>query len=153
MEDLRDGLALPGMAILQFAFEPTTDGFGQGQYLPHNHQRRLVVYTGTHDNDTVAGWWAGLEEPIRDHVRRYLDIDGSEVHWDLIRAALASVADTALFPIQDALGLGTEACMNRPGTMHGNWVWRLGRDALTPALAARLRELSGLYGRLPYSQD
>ena len=77
VEALRDGLELPGMAILQFAFEPTTHGFGQNQYLPHNHRRRLVVYTGTHDNETVAGWWAGLEEPIRDHVRQYL-----EYGWD-----------------------------------------------------------------------
>jgi 4-alpha-glucanotransferase len=151
VEALRDRLALPGMAILQFAFEPTTEGFGQGSYLPHNHRRRLVVYTGTHDNETVAGWWAGLEEPIRDHVRRYLNTDGAEVHWDLIRAALASVADMALFPLQDALGLGTQACMNRPGTMQGNWVWRLQEDALTPALAERLRELASLYGRFPHT--
>jgi 4-alpha-glucanotransferase len=150
VEALRDGLELPGMAILQFAFEPTTHAFGQGSYLPHNHRRRLVVYTGTHDNETVAGWWAGLEEPIRDHVRRYLNTDGAEVHWDLIRAALASVADMALFPLQDALGLGTQACMNRPGTMQGNWVWRLQEDALTQALAARLRELASLYGRFPH---
>jgi len=150
VEALRDGLELPGMAILQFAFEPTTQGFGQGSYLPHNHRRRLVVYTGTHDNETVAGWWAGLDEPIRDHVRRYLNTDGAEVHWDLIRAALASVADMALFPLQDALGLGADACMNHPGTMRGNWVWRLGGDALTPALAERLRELASLYGRLPH---
>jgi len=151
VEALRDRLALPGMAILQFAFEPTTEGFGQGSYLPHNHRRRLVVYTGTHDNETVAGWWAGLEEPIRDHVRRYLNTDGAEVHWDLIRAALTSVADMALFPLQDALGLGTQACMNRPGTMQGNWVWRLQEDALTPALAERLRELASLYGRFPHT--
>jgi len=151
VEALRDGLELPGMAILQFAFEPTTHGFGQGAYLPHNHRRRLVVYTGTHDNETVAGWWAGLEEPIRDHVCRYLNTDGTEVHWDLIRAALASVADMALFPLQDALGLGADACMNHPGTMQGNWVWRLGGDALTPALAERLRELASLYGRFPHT--
>jgi 4-alpha-glucanotransferase len=138
------------MAILQFAIEPTTHGFGQNQYLPHNHRRRLVVYTGTHDNETVAGWWGGLDEPIRDHVRQYLNTDGAEVHWDLIRAALASVADMALFPLQDALGLGTQACMNRPGTMQGNWVWRLQEDALTQALAARLRELASLYGRFPH---
>ena len=133
VEDLRDGLKLPGMAILQFAFEPTTNGFGQNAYLPHNHRRRLVVYTGTHDNETIAGWWAGLEEPIRDHVRRYLDSDGTEVHWDLIRAALSSVADAALFPLQDLLGLGSEACMNRPGTMQGNWTWRLTRGCADPS--------------------
>jgi 4-alpha-glucanotransferase len=150
VEALRDDLELPGMAILQFAFESTADGFGRSQYLPHNHQRRLVVYTGTHDNNTVPGWWAAAEESVRDHVRRYLDTDGTEVHWDLIRAALASVADTALFPLQDALGLGADACMNRPGTMEGNWTWRLREGGLTAELAARLRELSDLYGRLPH---
>jgi 4-alpha-glucanotransferase len=138
------------MAILQFAFESTAGGFGRSQYLPHNHRRRLVVYTGTHDNNTVCGWWAAAGEPLRDHVRRYLNTDGAEVHWDFIRAALSSVAEAAVFPLQDALGLGAEACMNRPGTTEGNWTWRLAEDALTPDLAARLRDLSDLYGRLPY---
>jgi len=150
VEDLRDDLALPGMAILQFAFESTAGGFGRSPYLPHNHRRRLVVYTGTHDNNTVCGWWAAAGEPLRDHVRRYLNTDGAEVHWDFIRAALSSVAEAAVFPLQDALGLGAEACMNRPGTTEGNWTWRLAEDALTPDLAARLRDLSDLYGRLPY---
>ena len=150
VEDLRDDLALPGMAILQFAFESTAGGFGRSPYLPHNHRRRLVVYTGTHDNNTVCGWWAAAGEPLRDHVRRYLNTDGAEVHWDFIRAALSSVAEAAVFPLQDALGLGAEACMNRPGTTEGNWTWRLAEDALTPDLAARLGDLSDLYGRLPY---
>ena len=147
VEALRDDLELPGMAILQFAFESTVGGFGRSQYLPHNHRRRLLVYTGTHDNDTVLGWWAGAEEPLRDHVRRYLNTDGSEVHWDFIRAALASVAEGALFPLQDALGLGTEACMNRPGTSDGNWTWRFAADDLKPEISARLLELTELYGR------
>ena len=150
VEDLRDDLELPGMAILQFAFESTTGGFGRSQYLPHNHRRRLVVYTGTHDNNTVRGWWDATDEPVRDHVRRYLNTDGSEIHWDFIRAALSSVAQAAVFPLQDALGLGAEACMNRPGTTEGNWTWRLADDAFTPVLAGRLRELSELYGRLPF---
>ncbi len=153
VEALRDDLELPGMAILQFAFESTEGGFGNNQYLPHNHRRNLVVYTGTHDNNTVLGWWAGAEEPLRDHVQRYLNTDGAEVHWDLIRAALASVADAALFPLQDALGLGAEGCMNRPGTTQGNWNWRLASAGLTPDLAARLRELCGLYGRLSHPAD
>ena len=150
VEELRDTLGLPGMAILQFAFESTSKGFGRSQYLPHNHRRRLAVYTGTHDNNTVLGWWEAAEEPLRDHVRRYLDTDGAEVHWDFIRAALASVANAALFPLQDALGLGAEGCMNRPGTPDGNWTWRLVDGTITEGLAARLRELSDLYGRLPY---
>jgi len=151
VEDLRDDLELPGMAILQFAFESTAGGFGRSQYLPHNHRRRLVVYTGTHDNNTVRGWWDAAEESVRDHARRYLNTDGAEIHWDFIRAALASVAQVAVFPLQDALGLGAEACMNRPGTTDGNWTWRLAEEGLTPALAARLRELSDLYGRLPFT--
>jgi 4-alpha-glucanotransferase len=150
VESLRDGLGLPGMAILQFAFQSTAGGFGRSPYLPHNHRKRLVVYTGTHDNNTVPGWWAAADEPLRDHVRRYLDTDGTEVHWDFIRAALSSVADCALFPLQDALGLGADACMNRPGTADGNWTWRLPEAGLTSDLAARLRELSDLYGRLPH---
>jgi 4-alpha-glucanotransferase len=143
-------LDLPGMAVLQFAFESTVGGFGRSQYLPHNHRRRLVVYTGTHDNNTVGGWWAAAEEPLRDHVRRYLNTDGGEVHWDFVRAALSSVAEAALFPIQDLLGLGADACMNRPGTSEGNWTWRLAEGSLTAGLAERLQALSDLYERLPY---
>jgi 4-alpha-glucanotransferase len=150
VEELRDELDLPGMAILQFAFESTVGGFGRSQYLPHNHRRRLVVYTGTHDNNTVGGWWAAAEEPLRDHVRRYLNTDGGEVHWDFVRAALSSVAEAALFPIQDLLGLGADACMNRPGTSEGNWTWRLAEGSLTAGLAERLQALSDLYERLPY---
>jgi 4-alpha-glucanotransferase len=132
VETLRQRLGLPGMAILQFAFgsDPQAPSFR-----PHNHSRDLVVYTGTHDNDTTVGWWTSAighstRSPIeveteREHARRYLCLDGREVHWEFIRAALASVADTAIVPAQDLLGLGSEARMNRPGTDTGNWRWRL----------------------------
>jgi len=150
VEALRDGLELPGMAILQFAFEDTSECFGHCQFLPHNHRPRQVVYTGTHDNNTIGGWWSEQAEPIRSLVCRYFDIDGSEPHWAFIRAALASVASLALFPMQDLMGAGAAATMNRPGTVQGNWVWRFREEELDPAAADRLRDLSRLFCRRPY---
>jgi 4-alpha-glucanotransferase len=155
VEALRRRLGFPGMSILQFAFgkDPQAPTF-----LPHNYERNLVAYTGTHDNDTVLGWWSGegagdstrtpddvREE--RDHARRYLATNGSEMNWVFIRTVLASVAETALFPLQDALGLGSEARMNRPSIPSGNWRWRLQESQLTPAIADRLADLAALYGR------
>jgi 4-alpha-glucanotransferase len=150
VEALRDRLGLPGMAILQFGFEDTEGGFGRSAFLPHNHRRSLAVYTGTHDNNTLMGWWALRDPSTRHHALLYLNSDGTEVHWDFIRAALGSVAALALFPLQDVLGLGAEACMNRPGTSEGNWLWRYREEMLTDAASERLRVLSRLYGRLPY---
>ena len=127
-------------------------------FRPHNYPRNRVVYTGTHDNDTTVGWWSAdvghstrsMEEIEQEHayVRRYLGIDGREVHWDFIRAVLASVADTAIVPVQDLLGLGSEARMNRPGTSSGNWSWRLRPGQLTPAILRRLAEMSATYDRV-----
>jgi 4-alpha-glucanotransferase len=153
VEALRHRYALPGMAILQFAFgtDPQAPSFR-----PHNLERNLAVYTGTHDNDTTAGWWSGnaghstrsIEdvEREREFARRYLRI-GNEVHWDLIRAAWASVADTAIAPAQDLLGLGNDARMNQPGEASGNWRWRLLPDQLTPAIAERLASLTRTFER------
>jgi len=141
---LRRELGFPGMKVLQFAF----GGGADNPYLPHNHEQDSAVYTGTHDNDTTAGWYATLDERTRDHVRRYLAVDGHDIAWDFIRAALASVARIAVIPVQDVLALGSEARMNYPGRPHGNWSWRLRPGQLTPAHAARLRALSELYGRL-----
>jgi 4-alpha-glucanotransferase len=149
--ELRDRLGLPGMAILQFAFEPPDGGFGVSEYLPHNHRRNLVVYTGTHDNDTVLGWWAKKPELTRSWVRAYLGTDGSEINRDFIRCALASVARYAIFPLQDLLGLGSEASMNRPGRANGNWTWRFRTTQLESALASELKGLTELYGRAPFS--
>ena len=155
VEALRRSLGLPGMAILQFAFgrDPQADGFK-----PHNYERDRVAYTGTHDNDTALGWWrsgagagstrtAAEVEAERAHARAYLATDGREMNWVLLRAVQASVARLAIAPLQDVLGLGSEARMNRPSTASGNWRWRFGEGALTPALAGRLRELAALYGR------
>ncbi len=146
---LREELGLPGMAVLQFAFDADEDGYGQSLYLPHNLHRDLAVYTGTHDNDTTRGWWQSAGEQQRHLLRRYLATDGTTIHWDLIRTALASVADMALFPLQDILGLGSEACLNRPGQASGNWTWRCAPGVMTPKLAAHLADLTRLYGRRP----
>jgi 4-alpha-glucanotransferase len=155
VEALRRRFGLPGMAILQFAFgkDPQAPSFR-----PHAWTRDLVAYTGTHDNDTVLGWWASdgagdstrtPEDVVREKglARRYLATDGREMNWVMIRALLASVADTAVVPLQDVLGLGSEARMNRPSTAAGNWRWRFRSTDLTPQLAARLGELAALYGR------
>jgi 4-alpha-glucanotransferase len=151
---LRDGLGLPGMAILQFAFG--TDG-GPSTFLPHNWSRDLVAYTGTHDNDTTVGWWAANAEGTtqtpeaaqreREFARRYLNTDGQEIHWDFIRAALASVADTVIVPLQDVLGLGSAARMNLPGRPEGNWRWRFSSADLTPEIRSRLAEMTHTYVR------
>jgi 4-alpha-glucanotransferase len=139
---LRDGLAFPGMRVLQFAFGGESDN----AYLPHNHNKRSVVYTGTHDNDTTIGWWNAADERLRDHVRRYYGIDGHDIAWSLIRSAIASVAETAIVPLQDLLKLGGDARMNTPSAPTGNWGWRMQSDA--PAdVADRFRGLLALYGR------
>ncbi|GAB4210590.1 MAG: 4-alpha-glucanotransferase [Roseiflexaceae bacterium] len=143
--ELRDGLALPGMKVLQFAFGGSSDD----PYLPHNYLPRCVVYTGTHDNDTTRGWWQTLPEHERMRVQMYLGRDGSDISWDLIRLALMSVADTAIIPLQDVLDLGSEARMNTPGLPAGNWSWRFQPEALNHHLVERLRTLTALYARTP----
>ncbi len=140
---LRRKFAYPGMRILQFAFE----GGSGNAYLPHNHDVDAVVYTGTHDNDTTQGWWASLSEDQQHRVRDYLAVDGREIHWDLIRAACASVADTAVHPMQDVLGLGGEHRMNLPGQGEGYWQWRFAWSQVRPEHAQRLAHLARLYRR------
>lgn len=142
VEELRAGLGLPGMKVLQFAFSGPDNAF-----LPHNYgHENWVAYTGTHDNDTTAGWWRSASPEERAFARRYLGREHVTVE-DLVRAVLASVAARAVVPMQDVLGLGTEARLNTPGTAEGNWGWRLEETALTPELAAGIRELTELYGR------
>jgi 4-alpha-glucanotransferase len=143
VDALRTTLGYPGMRILQFAFGDGSDH----AYLPHNYEPNTVVYTGTHDNDTALGWWRSADEHCRHHVREYLGTDGREVHWDLIRAACASVADTAIYPMQDVMGLPTEQRMNQPGQAEGNWSWRFQWADVAPDAADRLRHLCGLYSR------
>jgi 4-alpha-glucanotransferase len=142
---LKESLAFPGMKVLQFAF----DGKADNPYLPHNYAPEYLVYTGTHDNDTTAGWYQSLPELDKDAVRRYLSTDGSDIAWDLIREALASVARVAILPVQDLLSLGNNARFNFPGKAEGNWGWRLQPGALDDELAARLRDLTVYYNRQP----
>ena len=155
VEALRAKFGYPGMSILQFAFG--ADG-SANDFQPHTYPRDRVVYTGTHDNDTTVGWWnsqPGADstrtvEMIRqekDFACRYLGSDGSEIHWTMMRAALASVADTALIPMQDLLGLGGEARMNLPGRQAGNWGFRFSWDQVTPDITRRIRALVDLYQR------
>ena len=146
---LRDRLGYPGMKVLQFAFADDATN----PYLPHNHVQECVVYTGTHDNDTTFGWYQSASDREKHHVRCYLGISGDDVAWDFIRCALASVADTAIVPLQDVLSLGSEARMNFPGSAEHNWAWRYREDQLRPEHAERLREQTGLYGRLPEHGD
>ena len=162
---LRCALGLPGMRIVQFAFgdDPQVDLFK-----PHNHERASVVYTGTHDNDTVVGWFGdpgdgkassrtkAQTEAERRRALAYLGIEGAasgsgeaarEIHWHMIRLAMSSVASTAIIPVQDVLGLGSEARMNSPGSAGGNWRWRLRAGAIDERIEQRLLEVTQTYGR------
>jgi 4-alpha-glucanotransferase len=154
VESLRDDFGLPGMRILQFGFSSDTKNID----LPHNYHRNVVVYTGTHDNDTAVGWFTSVAgagstrdaeqiEREREFCLKYLDTDGEEINWDFVRAVLASVANTAIVPLQDVLGLGTAARMNLPNSTEGNWSWRLKTETLTDEVAERLKALTELYGR------
>jgi 4-alpha-glucanotransferase len=140
---LRRALGLPGMAVLQFAFDSGPDNL----HLPANHERNQVVYTGTHDNDTAVGWFQGLDPELRARVLAFTGTDGRAIHRDLMELACASVADTALVPLQDVLGLGAEARMNQPGRPHGNWSWRAREAHLGDAVAADLLEAARRHGR------
>ncbi len=156
VERLRHLFDLPGMSLLQFAFGNDPQG---PSFRPHNYSRDLVAYTGTHDNDTTVGWWnsSGALDSIRtaedvrkEHAfaRAYLGFnDDSEINWVLIRTVMASVADVAIIPLQDVLGLGSDARMNLPGRISGNWRWRYQREELHKELSARLRSLVTLYDR------
>ncbi len=143
VEALRDQFQLPGMRILHFAFG---DG-PQNRFLPHNYEPNTLVYTGTHDNNTSVGWYQTTSENEKDHVRRYLGRDGSDIAWDLIRLAWSSVANYAVTPLQDLLSLGSDSRMNMPGRPEGNWSWRFRSEVITDPLLDRLGELTALYGR------
>jgi 4-alpha-glucanotransferase len=160
VEKLRDDFGFPGMRILQFAFSSDTKNID----LPHNYHQNVVVYTGTHDNDTTVGWFDSVAgegstrtaeqiECERSFCMKYLRTDGQRIHWDFIHAVLASVANTAIVPLQDVLGLGSEARMNLPNSTSGNWRWRFNEKDLTNELASELRELTSLYGRMPAAAE
>ena len=143
---LRD-TGFPGMKVLEFAFDAGEDS----DYLPHKYGTNCVVYTGTHDNDTAEGWYASLDKHDRNFVREYIGAGYTpegELHWDLIRAALGSVADLAVIPVQDYLGFDTSARINEPSTLGKNWRWRMSREDLNEDTVKRCRRLAGIYGRL-----
>ena len=142
---LRERLQIPGMAVLQFGFGDE----GAHMYLPHRAVGK-VIYTGTHDNDTTAGWFrSGASDHERRNAECYLGRSEDGIHWAFIRAALNSVADLALIPLQDVLGLGSEARMNTPSLDGGNWKWRFTLEQLTPELTAKLAQLAAITDRLP----
>ncbi|MEJ7847239.1 MAG: 4-alpha-glucanotransferase [Pyrinomonadaceae bacterium] len=149
VERLRDDFGLPGMRILQFAF----GGDSNNLHMPHNFIQNAVVYSGTHDSDTVVGWYKARarkrnnQSGEADYCRRYLQSNGKEIHWDFIRAALSSVADIAIVPMQDVLGLDNSARMNLPGTTDNNWTWRVREDDFSEDIARRLREMTQLFNR------
>ena len=142
VDELRRRHRLPGMRVLQFGF----DGSPLNPHLPHNFERETVAYTGTHDNDTTCGWFESLDAGARRHVQEYLG-SAEEMPWSLIRGAHASVAELAIVPMQDVLGLDGGHRMNRPGTSRGNWSWRFTWDLLTDDAAKKLRRITELYGR------
>lgn len=149
---VRDQFGLPGMKIMQFAWSTASEDplipEPGNTFLPHRHERNMVVYTGTHDNDTSVGWWHNSSKPNeRRCMQHYLATDGNLANWDLIRAAFMSVANTAIFPAQDLLSLGSDARMNYPGNPNGNWSWRLSHGQLTQDLARQVREMTLLYDR------
>ena len=145
VERLRTDAGLPGMKVLQFAF----DGSPDNPHLPAQHEELSVVYTGTHDNDTTVGWWTSLEEPTREQVRRQL-LDASEpMPWALVRLALSSTARLAVVPAQDLLALGSESRMNTPGTATGNWSWQAPAGVFEERLAGPLRSMLADANRLP----
>ncbi|HEY4723240.1 MAG TPA: 4-alpha-glucanotransferase, partial [Anaerolineae bacterium] len=140
--ELRDRFNLPGMRILQFAFTGPDNPF-----LPHHYVRNCVVYTGTHDNDTIRGWYATAPKEEKAFCRKYLHSSAHDLPHDMIRAVWASVANIAIATLQDILGLGTEARMNYPGKPAGNWGWRMSAEVLSDDLRDQLLELNTLYER------
>jgi 4-alpha-glucanotransferase len=147
VEALRDRFDFPGMRVLQFAFgsDPANP------FLPFNYNRNCVVYTGTHDNNTTVGWFENdLSDYERNNVLNYLGgVSHDGIQWDLIRLALSSIANVAIIPMQDILGLGKDARMNRPGALGGNWQWRYTDEQLNKEMRDRLATLTWLYGRSP----
>lgn len=148
VEHLRDQFEFPGMRILQFAF----GGDPANAYLPHHYIQNCVVYPGTHDNDTAIGWWHQASDAEKQHVADYLGYGSPDqieaINWEFIRLSLASVADLAVLPLQDVLGLDGRARMNDPRYNDGQWRWRFTDPALlSPELSERLRKLTQMYSR------
>ncbi len=142
VRQLRDQFRLPGMKILQFAFEDNDSA-----YLPYNQPVNCICYTGTHDNDTTVGWYNTANEQAKDKVRRYMNTDASSIHWDFIRTCYGTPARIAIVPIQDIFGQGSECRMNIPGVAKGNWSYRAKKELFTDEIAEHLRSLTELFGR------
>jgi 4-alpha-glucanotransferase len=139
---------IPGMMVLLFAFG---EGMPKNPYIPHNHQKNRVIYTGTHDNNTTRGWFENeASSDEKQRLFKYLgrEVTADQISWELVRMAMMSVADTAIVPMQDLLSLGEEARMNRPSTLEGNYQWRMLLEQLSPELAGRLREMTETYWRI-----
>ncbi len=151
VEALRTHFGFPGMRVLQFAFDAKEAGSlnPTNSFLPHNHSFRSVVYTGTHDNDTTKGWYRERSSEERDLIRRYLARPDHDIVWDFIRMAMASAACYAIVPLQDVFNLDSDARMNRPAILGGNWAWRYRAEALNEWSSTRLKEMVDLYGRDP----
>ncbi|MBC7810390.1 MAG: 4-alpha-glucanotransferase, partial [Burkholderiales bacterium] len=155
VEELRDGFGLPGMKILQFAFDTPC---GENPFLPHHYIPNCVVYTGTHDNNTTVGWWRSGEadEYSRQCMCGYLNRNEKSIvepHWELIRLGMMSVAHTFIIPMQDILGYGADTRMNTPGRSAGNWSWRFEAKELDNPIRERLAGLTQLYSRAPEEED
>lgn len=146
--NLRKSIGAPGMAVLQFGFGSNADN----PHLPHNHENNQVVYTGTHDNDTIHGWWESLPIEEKSNVLKYLSVpDEEDISWALIQAALSSVAQTTIIPMQDILALGSSSRMNIPATQFGNWSWRISNSQNFEQMeneSTKLRDMLLMYGRL-----
>ena len=137
----------PGMKVLEFAFDTRDTGYG---YLPHCYTRNCIVYTGTHDNETINGWFETAPEEDTANAIRYLRLTKEEgYHWGMMRSAWASVSDTAIMQMQDLLGLGHEARINTPSTLSDNWTWRCKPEDISDELAKQLYEEMKIYERLP----
>jgi len=145
VEDLRDQFNFPGMKILQFAF----DSDSTNSFLPHNYSQNCVTYTGTHDNDTTIGWYNSAPEVEQHRAREYTKSDGREIQWELIRLGMFSVADQAIFPLQDFMNLDSRHRMNTPGTVGDNWMWRYTPDMLQNVDKHRIKKMAEMTNRLP----
>ena len=138
----------PGMKVLEFAFDPRE----KSDYLPHSYHKNCVVYTGTHDNETLVQWYKGLDDESRAFAEEYMDnaaTPDKEKYWDFVRMAMLSVADTCVIPVQDYLGLDKEARINKPSTLGGNWLWRMTEGMLTDEVIEKIHRLTEISARLP----
>ena len=146
--ELRDEFNLPGMRILQFAFAEGEDNY----FLPHHYVPNSIAYTGTHDNDTVLGWWNSAADQEQAFAKHYLHSDGLQIQWDMMRAISKSVANIVIFPMQDVLGLSSNHRMNYPGQSTGSWEWRFSWDQVQPSHTLKLAKMSSEYARIPFQQ-